>query len=57
MMPPWNHAEIRRHFKFVNDPLTNYILLIIKLVLSFRILDVSDGEASLIGKSCLEIKA
>ena len=37
VMPPRNHAEISRHIKFVNDSLTNYILLIIKFIPSFGI--------------------
>lgn len=44
MMSPRNQARIRRYLKFVNNLLTNYILLIIKFIPSFGILDISDGK-------------
>ena len=44
MMSPRNYAEISRHLKFVNNLLTNYILLIIKLIPPLGILDIGDGK-------------
>lgn len=55
-MSPWNHTEISGHIKFVNDSLTNYIILIIKLIPAFGILDIRDGKTCLIGERSLEVK-
>lgn len=56
MMSPRNYAEIRRHLKFVNNLLTNYILLIIKFIPPLGILDIGDGKTCLTGESSLEVK-
>lgn len=56
VMSPWNHTEIRGHLKFVNESLTNYITLAIKLIPAFRILYIGNGKTCLTGKSSLEIK-
>lgn len=56
MMSPRNYAEISRHLKFVNNLLTNYILLIIKFIPPLGILDISDGKTCLTGESSLEVK-
>lgn len=57
MMSPRNQAKIRRHLKFVNNLLTNYILLIIKFIPPLGILDIGYRKACLTEKSRLEIKA
>ena len=57
MVSPRNHAKVFWHFKFVNDSLTNYIVLIIKLIPSFCILDVGDGKTGLSGECGLEVEA
>lgn len=56
VMSPWNHTEIRGHLKFVNESLTNYITLTIKLIPAFRIFDICDRKTCLTGKGCLQIK-
>lgn len=50
------YRRIKFKFKFVNNLLTNYILLIIKLIPALGILDVSNGKACLTGESRFEVK-
>lgn len=53
MMFPRHHSEVNRHFKFVTNLVTNYILLIIKLIPSLGILDVGNGKAGLTGSGMM----
>lgn len=57
MMLPRHHSKIDWHFKFVPSLVTNYIILIIKLIPPLSILDISNGKARLTGKSRLKVKA
>lgn len=41
MMKPWNLAKLNRHFQIVSNLLTNYIVLIIKFIPAFCVLDIS----------------